>query len=111
MVPAHRAHNADIITIEGLKKYATDLDLISEEEFGRIRSLQQAFVDAGAIQCGYCIPGFVMAGAKLLEEQSNPTQYEIEQALTGNFCRCTGYFKIIEAIAGQRSQKDRSDAN
>ncbi len=92
LVPAAQAHNGKITTIEGLSAEG-------EAEGVELHPLQQAFIDCGAVQCGFCIPGMLMAGAKLLEERPHPSLDETLIALSGNICRCTGYRKILDAVA------------
>ena len=95
LVPAGRAAGARITTVEGLA------------DAGRMHPIQAAFVTCGAVQCGYCTPGFVVAGSALLAECPNPTSAQIRQGLSGNLCRCTGYNAIVAAV-GQASLPEES---
>ena len=86
LVLAAQADGRRVVTVEGLGTG------------GDLHPVQQAFVDAGAVQCGFCTPGLVVATAALLERSPDPSEYEIREALSGNLCRCTGYAKIFDAV-------------
>ncbi|HEY8652161.1 MAG TPA: (2Fe-2S)-binding protein [Dermatophilaceae bacterium] len=86
LVAAGQAEGREIVTVEGLR---------DDDE---LHPVQQAFVEAGAIQCGFCTPGLVVATHDLLERSENPSDPEIREALAGNLCRCTGYEKILDAV-------------
>ncbi len=105
LVPAPQAHNASITTIEGLASNEHNNNSNSDKGDEKLHPLQQAFIDCAAVQCGFCIPGMLMAGAKLLDERPHPTTEQVQVALSGNICRCTGYRKIIDAVlsAGEKS--------
>lgn len=95
-VLAVQADGREISTIEGL---AID---------GRLHPLQEAFVEHGAIQCGYCTPGMVMSALAFLSKNPRPTDEEVLQALVGNLCRCTGYVKIVQAITAAAGRMEGS---
>jgi carbon-monoxide dehydrogenase small subunit len=86
LVLAAQAEGHDVVTVEGLSSDA------------RLHRVQEAFVATGAVQCGFCTPGLVVAAADLLEQNCDPSDDEIREALSGNLCRCTGYAKIFDAV-------------
>jgi carbon-monoxide dehydrogenase small subunit len=81
------ADGHDVVTIEGL-----------EGRSGELNPLQEAFINHGAIQCGFCTPGMILTAKGLLDENSRPSESDVRQAISGNLCRCTGYVKIVDAI-------------
>ena len=87
LVKMKKVEGANIETIEGLS------------ENGDLHPLQQAFIETGAVQCGYCTPGMIMSAKVLLEENPDPSEEDIREGISGNFCRCTGYTKIFESIS------------
>ncbi|MGA5038682.1 (2Fe-2S)-binding protein [Streptomyces capoamus] len=119
LVAAGQAEGRDVVTVEGLADYArqracgtgscgTPLDEAkgwqakgTDSRTGEgtgLSPIQQAFIDAGAVQCGFCTPGLLVASDELLERNPNPTDADIREALSGNLCRCTGYEKIMDAV-------------
>jgi len=99
LVPAPAAEGKSVLTIEGL----ADGDAL--------HPIQQAFVDTGGVQCGFCTPGFIMSTYALLSSNPNPTNDEIRAALEGNLCRCTGYVRIIAAVRMAAARMNRASEN
>ena len=96
LVLAVSVQGKEIITIEGLAQGE------------KLHPVQEAFVEAGAIQCGFCSPGMIMVSKAFLDQNNNPTEEEAKSAISGNLCRCTGYFQIIEAVmkAAEKMRKE-----
>lgn len=96
LVPVFQADGAEILTVEGL-----------EAPDGSLHPVQEAFIEEGAIQCGFCTPGAELATVALLEQNHDPDEDTIREALSGNLCRCTGYASIVKAVAAA-AEKNRS---
>ncbi|MFF7652799.1 (2Fe-2S)-binding protein [Streptomyces sp. NPDC007983] len=104
LVAAGQAEGREVVTVEGLPRYAEDR-AAGEPGAGKpgageapLTPVQQAFIDAGAVQCGFCTPGLLVAADELLERHPDPSDADIREALSGNLCRCTGYEKILDAV-------------
>jgi carbon-monoxide dehydrogenase small subunit len=95
LVLAASLPGAEVVTLEG----------VQDPERGALSDLQAAFVDEGAVQCGFCTPGLVMAVRDLLERQPDATPLEVREAVSGNLCRCTGYGRVFAAIDAVRSRR------
>lgn len=98
LIQARNVVGKSITTIEGVADGA------------QLHPIQQAFIDAGAVQCGYCTPGMVLSAKALLDQNLNPTEEELREALLNNLCRCTGYVKIVEAVK-LAARRMRGDVN
>lgn len=92
LFPAMEADGKDILTIEGLAVN------------GQLHILQEKFIELGAIQCGYCTPGMILTAKALLDRNPHPTEAEVRREIAGNYCRCTGYEKIVEAVLASAKQ-------
>ena len=103
---AVEAQGASILTVEGLA------DTVADREPGALHPIQEAFVDAHGVQCGFCTPGMILAAKALLDEEPDPDEARIREALGGQVCRCTGYTKIVEAVklAAQRLSGEEVEA-
>ncbi|HYW69094.1 MAG TPA: (2Fe-2S)-binding protein [bacterium] len=95
LVFAAQCDGREVTTVEGLSRD------------GELDRIQNAFVDAGAVQCGFCTPGMIMSAAALLASNPAPSRNEIEEAVSGNLCRCTGYVKIVDAVEQAASESSR----
>ena len=98
MTLAIACQGKEILTIEGM------------EDQGELHPIQEAFLEKGAVQCGFCTPGMIMSTQALLDENPNPSRDEIKRGLSGNLCRCTGYIKIFDAVEAATQQQDASES-
>ncbi|MEU9559210.1 (2Fe-2S)-binding protein [Streptomyces fumanus] len=98
LVAAGQAEGREVVTVEGLAEYARERAGATPAQDTGLAPIQQAFLDAGAVQCGFCTPGLLVAADEMLERNPTPSDADIREALSGNLCRCTGYEKIMDAV-------------
>ncbi|MBQ0864027.1 (2Fe-2S)-binding protein [Streptomyces smyrnaeus] len=109
LVAAGQVEGREVVTVEGLAEYARERDgSEGTGSTGDLAPVQQAFIDAGAVQCGFCTPGLLVAADELIERNPQPTDADIREALSGNLCRCTGYEKIMDAVRLAAARADDS---
>ena len=97
LMPAMKVHGCSVLTIEGLSSN------------GSLHPIQQAFIDEGAVQCGYCTPAMILTAKAFLDQNPNPEESQVQQALSGVLCRCTGYRKIVQAVLRASRPTPRKD--
>ncbi|MDP2659931.1 MAG: (2Fe-2S)-binding protein [Dehalococcoidia bacterium] len=96
LLDGQAVHSCSVLAIQARGREVTTIEGLATN--GRLHPLQEAFVEYGALQCGYCTPGVILSATALLAQKPQPTEIEVRQALVGNLCRCTGYVKIVQAI-------------
>lgn len=96
LLPAMKAQGKTVVTIEGVSAS------------GELHPIQEAFIEAGAVQCGFCTPGVILSAKALLDRETNPTEEEIKTELSGHLCRCTGYAQFVEAVKKAHKKLGRS---
>ncbi len=96
IVDGRAVYSCSMLAIQAFGKSVLTIEGVSADRAGQ--AIQQAYIDAGAVHCGFCTPGFIMSTKSLLERNHHPTESEIREALAGNLCRCTGYVQIVDAV-------------
>ena len=96
IVDGRAVYSCSMLAIQAFGKSVLTIEVVSADREGQ--AIQQAYIDAGAVHCGFCTPGFIMSTKSLLERNHHPTESEIREALAGNLCRCTGYVQIVDAV-------------
>ena len=96
IVDVRAGYSCSMLAIQAFGKSVLTIEGVSADRAGQ--AIQQAYIDAGAVHCGFCTPGFIMSTKSLLERNHHPTESEIREALAGNLCRCTGYVQIVDAV-------------